>query len=269
MQLAWSRGPPSRRARHVHHVCRRLSFYRRAQHEQNKNPELLLSEMINFSSFVVIYLLYRTPWTHVGFFFSSFLPAGPNCSTASSGLELCCNHLAPVGTAKASSLKINILNEYQKALTSKMWEFRKKFLSVVGLCLIAHCCLRAFHHCVQTQGCPPWTSCCGCQTHANAATCGQVHQAGDNGHLCHRKTLSSPLAYNKPTPMAYLSNHNSWSFSEWFLLRDDTITFTVALGEQLGRFRRSNPRFLFPLSLPLALHHLLPNPSILNWPGCP
>lgn len=197
----------------------------------------------------MIYLLCRTPWTHVGFFFSSFLLAGPSCSTVSSGSELCCNHLAQVVTAKASSLKINnILSEYQKSLTSKMWEFRKKFLSVVGLCLIAYCCLRAFHHCVQTQVCPPWTSCCGCQTHTNVATCGQFHQAGDNGHLCHRKTPSSPLAYNKPTPMAYLSNHNSSSFSEWFLLQDDTITFTIALGEQLGCFRRSNPRFLFPLS---------------------
>lgn len=59
-----------------------------------------------------------------------------------------------------------------------------------------------------------------CQTHINVATHGQFHQAGDNGHLCHRKTTrSSPLVYNKPASMVYLSTHNSQpnGFCRWMI----------------------------------------------------
>lgn len=98
--------------------------------------------------------------------------------------------------------------------------------------------------------------------------CGQFHQPGANRHLCHRKALSSLLVYNKSTPVVYFTTHSSYSFSGWFLLRGDTITFAFALGEQHGQLCRSDPRFLFPLSLPLVLHRQLPNPSILSWPAC-
>ena len=66
--------------------------------------------------------------------------------------------------------------------------------------------------------------------HVNVATCGQFHQAGANGHLCHRKTLSSPLVYDKPTPMATYLPAALTASLEWFLLRADTITFAFALG---------------------------------------
>lgn len=81
-------------------------------------------------------------------------------------------------------------------------------------------------------------------SHANVATCGLFHQAGADGHLCHRKTLSSPLIYNKSTPMAYLSTHSSYSFS--LLLRGDTITFAFALGSSMANFAEVTQGFYFP-----------------------
>lgn len=102
----------------------------------------------------------------------------------------------------------------------------KKLLAVPDLYPIAH-----WYVCiVQTQVCPPWASCRGCQ----AFEWFHVWPVSPDRcwwpPLC-LDDLVIPAASEQVNTMVCLSTHSSYSFSQWFLLRGDTITLTFALGE--------------------------------------